>query len=65
VLQERLGQSKANIIDNWLHSYELVQEDVSMTTQLVMISTQSNKQVAKMKNQYLTKTRRADEAADE
>jgi hypothetical protein len=36
-----------------------------MTTQLVMISTQSNKQVAKMKNQYLTKTRRADEAADE
>lgn len=48
LLQERIKQNKATVIDNWLRSYE-----------------QAQGEVAKLKHQYLTKTRRADEAYDE
>ncbi|PFH51886.1 hypothetical protein AMATHDRAFT_58092 [Amanita thiersii Skay4041] len=46
--KERLKQSKATVLDNWLRSYEQAQTDVH-----------------KLKQQYLTKTRRADDAEDD
>ncbi|KAF7294424.1 hypothetical protein MKEN_01434900 [Mycena kentingensis (nom. inval.)] len=46
--KDRLKQSKAQILDHWLRSYE-----------------QAHGDVAKLKQQYLAKTRRADEAEDD
>ncbi|PPQ63306.1 hypothetical protein CVT24_006751 [Panaeolus cyanescens] len=46
--KERLKQNKANVIDNWLRTYE-----------------QAQTEVAKLKEQYLTKVRRADDAEDD
>ncbi|KAF8636388.1 hypothetical protein AX17_003570 [Amanita inopinata Kibby_2008] len=46
--RERLRQNKANVLDNWLRTYEQAQADVQ-----------------KLKQQYLAKTRRADDAEDD
>lgn len=46
--QERLRETKALILDEWLRAYEFSSSDV-----------------AKLKQQYLAKTRKADEAEDE
>ena len=48
LLQERVRQNRATVLEEWLHSYE-----------------QAHADVAKLKNTYLAKVRRADEAEDE
>ncbi|KAI0766927.1 hypothetical protein BD413DRAFT_480506 [Trametes elegans] len=46
--KERLLTSRANLLEGWLYSYEVAQNEVN-----------------KLKNDYLTKTRKADEAEDD
>ncbi|KAH8116279.1 hypothetical protein DFH11DRAFT_1828006 [Phellopilus nigrolimitatus] len=65
--KERIYSSHASVVDGWLKSYELAQGDVCKLLSFVTWSVAKARkyQVDKLKHQYLSKVRRADEAEDD
>lgn len=63
--QERLSTSKGTVLHTWVRGYEDAQKEVRLNVAVHHHHLTCSSQVIKLKNTYLTKTRKADEAEDE
>ena len=68
-MKERLLSSKANMVDGYLHAYEIANGEVCASSgsqsQTFQLKQFTYFKVARLKEVYLAKTRKADEAEDE
>ena len=68
-MKERLLSSKANMVDGYLHAYEIANGEVcvsgSSQSRTFQLKPFIYFKVARLKEVYLAKTRKADEAEDE
>ena len=68
-MKERLLSSKTNMVDGYLHAYEIANGEVRVSSgsqsQTFQLKQFTYFKVARLKEVYLAKTRKADEAEDE